>query len=559
MKKFCPNCGKELKPNAAFCANCGFKIPAEKPTQPSQPTQISVVKKTEPERIQPTQPIKPSQPVSSQPEMKKTEPQKPQIFCPSCGHPLKPNATFCSNCGYNLVTKKAPGQSKLASQPTQVRPAPAARQSRKPMQKKTKIILGVVGVLAIIFIGFYAWGSHYYSKNNQIDRITTALRNPKQDISQYVEADTPDMKVTANSLKPLQNYYQEHQTAVTKMNSTLKYSDYANKYISLVKSGRNLLLFPKYKLHIKTFQPQVETNHGDSTVTVNGQDIGKLSGDSGKYYKKLNLVFPGKYHFNVKSKVAGRVLTATSTANIWGNKTLNMNIETQTFSVKSVPGGQVYINDKKVGDLDKDGKATFESYPITKNMELYVTYNTGNKTIKSEIVRDMAESFGTFDNYDSGYDDDDDYNDDASDTSSDDVTKEDGEYVVQPKWKGVISTDDAESLLGDVFKDADDSDDDFVDGASNKDYSDLKQQQKSWDDNDDIDSWDTSVDVEAVYPEGDDSCSVIFKVTYKFDNGDSTKTQVMEFKGAEIQKDGSKQKIKTIGKGKMISSKDEDD
>lgn len=26
-KKFCPNCGKEVKPNAEFCPNCGQKLP----------------------------------------------------------------------------------------------------------------------------------------------------------------------------------------------------------------------------------------------------------------------------------------------------------------------------------------------------------------------------------------------------------------------------------------------------------------------------------------------------------------------------------------------------
>lgn len=124
--------------------------------------------------------------------------------------------------------------------------------------------------------------------------------------------------------------------------------------------------------------------------------------------------------FNVKSEVAGRTLTASSTDNVFGNKTVNMNIATQTFSVKSVPGGEIYINDKKVGVLDKNGAATFKDYPITKNIQLYVIYKNGKNSIKSETVTDMADEFGAFANSD--YDDDDDYTDDASDNSTDDVT-----------------------------------------------------------------------------------------------------------------------------------------
>lgn len=540
MKQFCPNCGKELKSGATFCANCGHKIQSQKSVQPTSPA------------VQPTESTQAALPTEPKEE------KKPQIFCPNCGHVLKPNAEFCSNCGYNLKTKQVPVQPAASpSQPTQ-----AARQMqrapKKPMKTRTKVLLSIFGVLIVAFIGFYAWGTHYYSRDNQIDRITTGLRDPNKDISQYVEANTPDMKVNNTTVKPLQNYYKEHQTAVTSLNTKFK-DDEDTKNISLVQDGHYLLLFPKYKMQVKTYQPQVTTNHSNSTVTVNGKNIGGLSGSSGKYYKKLSLVFPGKYHFNVKSEVSGRTLTATSTANIWSNKTLDMDIQTQTFSVKSVPNGVVYINDKKVGTLDSKGEISFKDYPITRNMELYVVYNNKGKSIQSETVTDMADAFGSFDDDDYDYDDDDedtDYNDDASDTYSDDVTKDDGNYVVEPKWKGVIATDDATDLLNSAFEDP--SSDDFIDGSANSDYSDIKKMEKNWDNNDSIDSYDTDVDVESIYPASDNSCSIVFKVTYTFDNDDNTKTQVMEYTGGVIQKDGSDQKIKTIGKGKMISSKTED-
>lgn len=111
------------------------------------------------------------------------------------------------------------------------------------MKLRTKILLSILGVLLIALIGFYAWGSSYYSKNNQIDRITDGLRNTKTDISQYIIADTSTMKVNDNTVKPLQQYYQDHQTTVTSMAQKLKDGESANDHISLIQNGRYWLLF----------------------------------------------------------------------------------------------------------------------------------------------------------------------------------------------------------------------------------------------------------------------------------------------------------------------------
>ena len=532
-KKFCPNCGAELKSDADFCPNCGFKL-SKKTDKQSQ------VPKTEKKDA----PISASEKKQEIPESPKSS--KAQVFCPNCGHPLKPGAEFCPNCGYNVRTKQTP-QEENSTQPTPSRSTQP--RPHKPLSKKTKIIISTVSALFVVFIIFYAWGTHHYSKNNQIDKITETLRNPKEDMSKYVVADTPAMKVTAETVKPLQNYYQEHQTSVTNMNQNLKDGIDPNSDISLVKNGHYLLFFPKYQLQVKTYQPQVETNHGDSSVTINGKSIGKLSGDNGKYYKKLSLIFPGKYHFAVNSKVEGRSLSATSTSNIWANKTLNMDIETQTFSVKSVPNGEVYINDKKVGTLDNDGEITFKSYPITPNMALYVLYNG----TKSELVTDMSDSFGDFT---SEGDENDDYTDDASNETSADVTKQDGSYVVTPKWKGLISKDDANDLLSDAYEDP--NDDKFVNGSDNKWYGQIKQQNDRWDKSDEINSYDTDVSIESIYPAKGNQSKVNYKVTYTLNYDDYTKKQIVEYTGGILQKDGDDYLIKTIGDGKLISSHNED-
>lgn len=539
----CPNCGTQVKLGEVFCPNCGAKltIPEKKLTQAKV-----LGKQTDNSKLSAdsTDKKENSSEDDEKSQSKPSHAKKVQVFCPNCGHPIKPDATFCNNCGYNLITKELP----KASSTPEAQPV-TSQKVRQPMKLRTKILLSILGVLLIALIGFYAWGSSYYSKNNQIDRITDGLRNTKTDISQYIIADTSTMKVNDNTVKPLQQYYQDHQTTVTSMAQKLKDGESANDHISLIQNGRYWLLFPKYQLKVQTFQPQVETNHGDSVITMNGKNVGKLTGSDNKFGKKLGLVFPGKYHFTVKSQVEGRTLSATSTTNIWANKTLSMDIKTQTFKVKSVPKGEVYINDKKVGTLDKDGEITFKSYPITRNMELYVLYNG----IKSEIVNDMASSF---DDFTDESDEDDYYSDDASDQESDDVTQENGTYVVQPKWKGLISKDDAKSLLDDNYHDPDD--DSFVNGSANKWYGQIKQQNDRWDKDDSMDSYDTDVTIESIYPDKGNQSKVNYRVNYTFEYDDRTKKQVVEYTGGTLKKDGDDYLINTIGDGKLISSRDED-
>lgn len=265
--------------------------------------------------------------------------------------------------------------------------------------------------------------------------------------------------------------------------------------------------------------------------------------------QKLSPIFPGKYNFVVKSKVSGRNLSANSDVKVWSNASINMNIETKNFTVKSVPDGIVYINDKKAGTLDKNGKLTFNEYPVTKNMSLYVTTEFKGKTLKSNLISQLGAAM--VDAWESDIDDDDYTNSDSTDT----VIKDGDDYVVQPQWEGVISKDDVSDLLQMSFDDPDS--DDFIDGENNKDYKDIKAQNDRWDDAYDYN--DAKVEVESVSPAGDNLSGVNFRVTYELDDGDTTKVQVVEYSNAIIQKYGSRYKIKTIGDGKMTSNKTEED
>lgn len=467
-------------------------------------------------------------------------------FCPNCGNPIKKNAKFCPKCGFKL--------NKLAEKKTAQELANQTPTRKKPIRKrkKNKVLYGFLVALLLVFAVFYVWGSNHYSRNNQINWIVSSLKNPQTDLSSYVTADDPDMHVTASSLKPLQNYYVDNQTKANQLGTDIRNGAGTEK-ISLQKSGHYLLLFPKYTLRLKTYTPQVKTNHSDSQVTINGSTIGRLQGADGSYYKELKPIFPGKYHVKVNSHVAGRNLNADATVNVWSNKTVDLNIRTETFAVDSVPNGDVYINDRKVGSLDNNGQKTFKDYPITGNMVLYVKSKFKGQSIYSQKVTDLSSKLPGGSASDDALDDD----DEDSNSEADVVQNDNDEYVVKPKWTGLISKDDLEDLLDNAFNNT--NDDDFIGGADNQSYQQIRKMTKGWDKDDRIESYDMDVDVVSINPAGNYYSSVVFRVKYTFEHEDNEHKQVMEYTSAIIHEENGKQKIQTIGNGKIISDHTEDD
>ena len=457
-------------------------------------------------------------------------------FCPNCGKEVKSNAEFCPNCGQKLPQtlhsrKEYRSQQKNnAAQPVVNQSQAAAKSVHQPMKKRNKVLLICLGVLVVAFVAFYAWGSNHYQRNNQINQIAASLKNPHSDLAQFVVSENPNAHVTTAALKPTQEYYAEHYVEADKMADAFKYgNEYEN--VSLVQSGRYLLLFPKYCLQLKTYTPQIRTNHANSTIYVNNKKFGGVDGSGEDYYKKIAPLFPGKYHIEVKSIASGHQLSADKSTTIFSNKEINMNIKTVNFMIKSIPSATIYINDKKVGNLDKRGTKVFKDYPVTDDMKIYVVTKVDGKSIKSETV-DYDEM---------GFEDDD-------DSSSN---------VIKPEWPGLISKDDAEELLENDFTSPDE--DDFVGGAENKGYQELHSQNSGFDKDDDINEYNMECSVVSITPAPNNCSSVTYKITYSFEHDDFEHKQVMLYTGGLFKETGdsddSSQKIKSIGNGKIISDK----
>lgn len=423
------------------------------------------------------------------------------------------------------------------------------------MKKHKKIwISGVI----ILLIGI-AWliGNFYYTKERQIDRIVAKMQDPKTELAQYVTASTPDMDVTDKSLKPLQNYFKEHHSAAKRLAYNLRHNrDHGE--IRLIQDGRNFLLFPKYKLWIQVYRPQVKTNHANSTLTVNQKDYGEMEGGNQNYYQDLGMVFPGRYHILVKSKVNGRHLDADSIVNIWSDKTVDMKIKTATFQVRSVPNGTIYINDRKAGKLNQHGSYTFKDYPIAKRMEIYIKSKADGQTIKSERVTDLSQSISS--EFSNSEDDVTDYDGTAEyqGNGEKDVYQDaEGDYIVNPIWPGLIKVGDAAKLLYNTLKSP--NADDFENGKENADYNKIAKQLKEWHKKKSIKKLSVKIKVLSVLPGKRNYSRINYEVTFiKKYKDKSKKKERLSYQNAVFHQKDGKQLIQTLGDCKLIKTKTSD-
>ncbi len=414
-------------------------------------------------------------------------------------------------------------------------------KKQKIRRRHPKLIIFLLILLALGI--FYGWGSFYYQRDRQIDRIVANLCNPKVDMTDDVEATNPDMNVTENSLKPLQHYFKNNRHAAQTLKLNLRKGNDSDQ-ISLIQSGTHWLLFPRYQIKVQVYRPQVETNHSNSFLLVNNENYGQMEGAGQNYYKALGMVFPGRYHLVVNTKASGRRLKANSVVNIWSNTTVNMKIKTGTFQVRSVPNGIVYINDHKAKKLDNNGQAVFKNYPLAKNMELYVRSTYHGKKIRSYTVRDLSSSidseFSQSDDNTSDYSGAINYNGNAAKDVYQDI---EGDYIVNPIWPGLATQKEVEQILTANFKRVDAND--FVNDKDNQGYKTLKKQNKLF--TKDKKHLKITVHVGKVLPAGNDYTEIAYQVVYKYRHRSKKKKKVISYAQGIFHNEKNVQLIDKIG------------
>lgn len=429
-------------------------------------------------------------------------------YCPKCGKPIDQASAFCANCG----TKLTQTQTTVTRQSTK-----ANFEMGKLKQPKVLVGIGVV----ILLVGGYLFGKSYYSLPNQYQRITKALVDTDVNLAKYVTTDNLEVKdkLTKEDLQPLQKYFINDKEAYAELKSALNSSSYyRDGQIYWQQDGKAWFLFPKYKLHIKTYSVLLKTNHNNITLYQNGKKIKK---DAKQQSVRLDNLFPGIYKFSAKGKINGKKLTTLKTETITSDDRVTLNLDTASFTVNGPANAKVYYNGKAVGQLDQNGKFTLKNYPVTEKMKLYLVANIAGKKLKSNTV-DLAEKYEL------------------------DKTQ------VSPTFAGIVSKSTAKTLLNSAFKDTNNQGfyytndaSEFVGEENNASYNELINFFKAFEDV----SISSEVNkINSIVPKGNGIAEVSYSVKYRISADGTTKIQQFTYNGAEIVKSGSYFKIQSIGK-----------
>lgn len=457
-------------------------------------------------------------------------------FCPNCGQPITATDEFCANCGFNLkaaATSQADTTAPASSaQSTTSQATRHTRQTpRHPLPKWGWITIAVVAVIAI---GGYLYGQHYYQPANQLNRDLTALKTGKGLAKQLTSTD-PSLKITNDSVKPMVTYFKNNRKSLASLASALK-SNSSNDYdMQFVKTGKVWLFFDKYKIQIPSIYATLTTNHRNVKLSVNGKKV--ATSNKTNYEHKIGPYVPGTYTLTAKGTVSGHKITNKGNYYLQASgATYDLDLRTISFTVTGAPNTTVYLNGEKEGQINSSGTLALNDVPWSNRMMLSGKYKVGSQTLTSKKTNvSNAESTDVdlkFANVMS--------KDSASDYLS-----------------NIFSIIDSYTLTGDLsdtsFYDHRSLDDYFVNGTDSTDYKELIQMAKGYYDNDDI--WSVSYEptVLFVLPAADKQSQITYDVKYKFTNSEDDRTQVFRYT-ATVEKTGGHYKIVKISSAQKIQS-----
>lgn len=490
-----------------------------------------------------------------------------QKFCPNCGSKVPQGANFCPNCNFDLRVSPVTPQQPQSVTPTQSK-APVEQVQvaapKKPISGKTKFIRILIGILVLVIAGGYYVGTKYYSKDNQINRITDSLKDNKNMKSYFSTSDT-SFKITDSNMKPASDAW--HSASSLKYFKTGLTNDKdTSTYFHLKQNGKHWLLFPKYTADFSTASVKLSTNSSGAEIKLNGNKV--ATADSDDYSKTISGLVPGNYKLESIGSVDGDKLSNQSTEFIGGSSTsVNLDLSTITFRIKSIANADIFVNSKKVGTTSESGSATIGPIASSGNNLLQLKEKVGDNTLttsKYQISGNDNDNNVTLNNTDNnGYQD-------SSDSN-----------LFNIAFPDMLTLDTAQSYMDNLFNrisdytsQGDDSDENtsesygsldsfFVDGKSNKDAKKWIKIAKGYHDNHLLTSVNYEAKVKAVAPTAKNKFNVTYDVTYTFyitddDDHNSTKTQVFEFTAKADYSNNDDFLIDSISSGKQISEKIED-
>ncbi|MCG3412412.1 zinc-ribbon domain-containing protein [Staphylococcus massiliensis] len=324
-------------------------------------------------------------------------------FCRQCGAKLREGTKVCTNCGAKITASHEASQSKQQNDTTQTSNQPSRNQTpKKPMSKKTKIIIGAIAALLILLLIAYLIAKSQLSPEKQADQIASDIRNnDAKSLSQHVTKNSEDLSETeatayleyidhASNRDTVADHIKNKSQSLDKSFTSNSVSADNETIMNIDKNGKKFLLFPNYEFDIptKTNYIRPETD-GELEYKFNGKkkQVTLVEEDE----KELGEFALGNYHIKAKKKIGDKTLDGAIDIDM----TDETDLATESFKQKrftvSVDGGyslediKVYVNKKAYDENDTYDK-TFGPFTPDEKVSVYAEGKIEDKTFKSNTV-----------------------------------------------------------------------------------------------------------------------------------------------------------------------------
>ncbi|MQS76232.1 zinc ribbon domain-containing protein [Companilactobacillus halodurans] len=319
--EYCPNCGTHLdKENqGGFCPNCGFNLK-------------KYLEENADETVEEPEPT----PAPNNPEAEKK---------------VEPKEQAAENVQETPQESQPVEQRQQASQPTQSTP-PA------PKRKKGHGKIIALIILIIILIGGYFVGNMYYSQARQTqslqDEVTSGTTSKMKDALINEDGD----QFSTDQIGALKRLYSKSSSAIKDIEAQIS-ENQSNNTFYIKQSGKYFLLYPKYKVVMKTKTLNIDTNINNPTFSIDGKSVAARSAN-GEY--RIDDMSAGVYDLKVSSnKKSNQTKSKQISISTDNEETdISMNVQKPKKSKKTTKKADS-DNEKSSEDSDNDSDSDIDS------------------------------------------------------------------------------------------------------------------------------------------------------------------------------------------------------
>src|SRR5690625_2466465 len=346
-------------------------------------------------------------------------------FCIKCGEKLKEDINFCTACG-TPVERSADqintGQEEEKTSESEVSKSPSIASptetqtggkktktesvpdSKKPMSKKSKILLSIVAVLAIILFGTHTWLKSYFDPMNDLLAMNEAISNDDMDtFLSYIEFEDDvilDKESFFEYIK--EEEWNEIRTAYShliereKENPTPLDKEIQSVTGDLLFHVKNkpifMGLYNKYKLRAVPTKLYVYSNLENTEVTIKDTT---LTIEQAEEYEEVGKIYPGEYDFKAITENEYGEFSYEDTALFFpGEEELEIQFAHESYYISATHGFEdaiLFIDDKsikqKIADIEYLGP-----FPEDSNSKLHAEWKNSSEDVvrsNSVILKDL--------------------------------------------------------------------------------------------------------------------------------------------------------------------------